>query len=93
VLGCNIHDWMAGYIYVLATPWFTKTGADGRARVRDVPPDTYDVRVWHPRMKSEPEKTGKPVTVAVGEPGQVTFTLALKPDHRAPRREYGTPQS
>ena len=92
-LGCNIPDWMVGYVYVVATPWFAKTGADGRARVGEVPPDTYEARVWHPRMRLEPEKTGKQVTVAAGEPGQVAFALALKPERRVPRREYGTPQS
>ena len=29
VLGCNIHDWMAAYVVVLATPWFAQSGADG----------------------------------------------------------------
>ena len=26
VLGCNIHDWMVGYIYVSESPYFAKTG-------------------------------------------------------------------
>ena len=29
-LGCNIHDWMLGYIYVAETPYFGKTAGDGR---------------------------------------------------------------
>lgn len=32
-LGCNIHDWMLAYIYVLTTPHFAKTAADGKARL------------------------------------------------------------
>ena len=28
-LGCNIHDWMLGYVYVVDTPWFGKTDAKG----------------------------------------------------------------
>ena len=32
-LGCNIHDWMIGYIYVLETPYFGKTGDHGEARL------------------------------------------------------------
>jgi plastocyanin len=86
VLGCNIHDWMVGYIYVLPTPYFAKTSADGRARVAELPPGTYEVRVWHPRMRSEPEKTGKPITIAVGEPGQLSFVVALKPERKGPQR-------
>lgn len=31
-VGCNIHDWMLGYIVVLDTPYFGKSGSDGRVR-------------------------------------------------------------
>jgi plastocyanin len=86
VLGCNIHDWMVGYIYVVSTPYFAKTGEDGRARVADVPPGAYEARVWHPRMRGEPEKSGKPVTIAGGESGQASFVMTLKPQRRAPPR-------
>jgi plastocyanin len=89
VLGCNIHDWMVGYVYVVATPYFAKTGPDGRAQVSELPPGGYEARVWHPRMKGEPEKTGRPLTIAAGEPDRLTFALALKPEQRAPRRPEG----
>src|SRR5204863_937520 len=36
VLGCNIHDHMLAYIYVVDTPYFGKTGKDGRARLESV---------------------------------------------------------
>ena len=90
VLGCNIHDWMVGYIYVADTPYFAKTAEDGRTRVADVPPGAYEARVWHPRMRGEPDKTAKPVTIATGESVQLTFVVALKPDRRPspPRPQY-----
>jgi plastocyanin len=90
VLGCNIHDWMVGYIYVADTPYFAKTAEDGRTRVADVPPGAYEARVWHPRMRGEPDKTAKPVTIATGESIQLTFVVALKPDRRPspPRPQY-----
>jgi len=94
VLGCNIHDWMVAYVYVLATPYFAKTAPDGKTRLPDVPPGTYEARVWHPRMKGEAEKTGKPITIAAGDPGQVAFVLALKPERRGPQRPaYERPES
>jgi plastocyanin len=37
-IGCNIHDWMLGYIYVAETPYLARTGADGRARLEACPP-------------------------------------------------------
>jgi hypothetical protein len=89
VLGCNIHDWMVGYIDVVATPYFARTADDGRARLADVPPGAYEARVWHPRMKGESEKTSRPVTITAGDPGQIGFVVGLKPDRRpAPRPGY-----
>jgi plastocyanin len=86
VLGCNIHDWMVGYIYVLPTPYFAKTSEDGRVRLTDLPPGAYEARVWHHRMRGEPDKTGKPITIAAGDPGQLSFVVALKPERRGPQR-------
>lgn len=49
-VGCNIHDWMLGYIVVMDTPYFGKTGSDGRVQL-DAPAGSYTLRVWHPRIK------------------------------------------
>jgi plastocyanin len=83
VLGCNIHDWMVGYVYVLTTPWFAKSGADGRVRLTDVAPGAYEARIWHPRMRISPEKTAQAVTVP--GPERVAWTLALKKEWKPPR--------
>lgn len=53
VVGCNIHDWMIGYIVVLDTPYFGKTGEDGQATLR-APAGRYLLRVWHARQAGEP---------------------------------------
>jgi plastocyanin len=85
-LGCNIHDWMVAYVYVVATPYFVKTGADGRARLEGLPAGPYEARVWHPRLRGE--TTGRPITLAGDEDGHVTFSLTLRPDARPlPRRD------
>ena len=86
VLGCNIHDWMVGHVYVLATPLFARTGEDGRARIAEVGAGAYEARVWHPRLKTETEKTTTAVTVKAGEPAALTFGVGLKPDRRPIRR-------
>jgi plastocyanin len=96
VLGCNIHDWMVGYIYVSATPHFAKTGEDGRVRLGDIPPGAYEARVWHPRMRGESDKSGKAITIASGDPSRLEFAIALKPERRPPPRPapgYEQPQS
>jgi plastocyanin len=54
-LGCNIHDWMEAYLLVVDTPYFAKTGSDGHARISNVPPGRYTLRLWHPRSTHAPE--------------------------------------
>jgi plastocyanin len=88
VLGCNIHDWMVAYVYVLPTPHFARTGDKGVARIERVRPGTHEVRVWHPRLKVDTETTGQRVTVG-GAPVEVTFTVGLKREWRKPRPAGG----
>jgi len=51
-MGCNIHDWMSGYLLVVNTPYFTKTNEQGLASFANVKQGKYQVVVWHPQMKS-----------------------------------------
>ena len=85
VLGCNIHDWMVGYIYVSETPFFAKTEAAGTAAIDDLPPGEYSVRVWHPAMVRSEESTARQITVAADSPATVEWALDLKPTFRVPR--------
>jgi plastocyanin len=45
-LGCNIHDWMLGYIVVLDTPYFGITDADGQVTLQ-APAGNYRLDIWH----------------------------------------------
>ena len=47
VLGCNIHDNMAAWVVIVATPWYGKSGADGVVRWPQVPAGSYRLRTWH----------------------------------------------
>jgi plastocyanin len=85
VLGCNIHDWMVGYIYVSDTPFFAKTEVAGTATIDNLPPGDYSVRVWHPSMAQGEETTARQVTLNVDGPTSVTWELGLKPALRVPR--------
>jgi plastocyanin len=51
-LGCNIHDWMIAYILVVSTPYFARTDDTGVARIRDMPPGSYELRAWHPNQRA-----------------------------------------
>lgn len=83
-LGCNIHDWMIGYVVVLETPYFAKSDQDGHAALSGLAPGRYQLAIWHPRL-------GKPVTEEIRVPASApqTATLALKPDRRIRRAPDG----
>ncbi len=83
-LGCNIHDWMVGYIYVVDTPWFAKTGDNGNASLV-LPAGEYELRAWHPRLKGPSDATRRPVAVGANGDTHAEFRIALNPDRRKPR--------
>jgi len=49
-LGCNIHDWMIGYIYVVDSPFYTQL-ANSAARFDDLPGGDYEISIWHPALE------------------------------------------
>ena len=85
VLGCNIHDWMVGYIYVADTPYFAKTDVAGMATIAGMPSGDYTVRIWHPGLESTEESTQRVVKVAGGNTASIEFQLAFKTIIRVPR--------
>jgi plastocyanin len=69
-LSCNTHPWMRGWM-VVTSEAAAVSGTDGRFAIDDVPPGTYELRVWHEALKGAPQK----VTVSAGKPADVTFQL------------------
>lgn len=58
---CNIHTLMNAYIYVCPNDFYTMP-TEGQFTLKDVPPGTYELKAWHPRL-GEKVKT---VTVSDG---------------------------
>jgi plastocyanin len=83
-LGCNIHDWMLGYIYVADTPFFGKSAKDGKVQL-ELPPGEYSVRVWHPDMKGAEEATLRKILIDAASATNMEWQLTLKPVFRIPR--------
>jgi plastocyanin len=86
VLGCNIHDGMLGYIWVVETPHFALTNDEGVALIDDLPDGEYALEVWTPRARP----SGLPAAqrLAVG-PGAVTTVSVAISGRLAPDHEHG----
>ena len=48
---CNVHAEMSAYIVVTETPYFARTDRNGTFVLKDVPPGTHSIRVWHEKSK------------------------------------------
>lgn len=71
-LGCNVHDWMLGYIYVVDTPYFKQNDESNVVTV-DVPNGEYELKVWHPRLKDK--DASQTQTVNITAPAQFTVSM------------------
>ena len=78
-LSCNTHPWMRGWI-VITSEAAAISGADGRFTIDNVPPGTYELRVWHEALKGAPDRDLR----AAATPG-----VAAGP---APRRSNRAPE-
>jgi plastocyanin len=47
-LGCNIHDQMRAYVYVVDAQYYGRTDAAGRWSAANVEPGEYQLEIWHP---------------------------------------------
>ncbi|MGF0240836.1 methylamine utilization protein [Rhodococcus sp. IEGM1300] len=77
VLGCNIHDWMLGYVYVTDDPRFGVTDASGQLTL-DAPPGGYHATLWHPQAPGMQPVDGGDVKIAAAGLTQ-SFVLTVEP--------------
>lgn len=76
-MGCNIHDWMSGYILVVDTPYFAKTSAEGNVVMSDVIAGEYLLNVWHPQLQTNNNKQSQRITVSKDLAVSVKLTSVL----------------
>jgi plastocyanin len=82
ILGCNIHDWMIGYIDVTDAPFYGTTDTQGSWSAQ-VPAGQYEITVWHPRMREPSPTLTRDLSVDTGD--RATLVLQLtKPLRPAP---------
>jgi plastocyanin len=87
VLGCNIHDHMYAYIYVVESPWFAKANKEGVATL-DVPAGDYEVHAWYFAQAQKPASV--PVRVRGDEAASAEFAFTLRPMPPRPARRACT---
>lgn len=79
-VGCNIHDWMVAYIYIVDTPYFAKTDSNGLANLEEITPGEYDFHIWHPGSINNND-SAKTITIDQDNTIQEQFILNIRPDY------------
>jgi len=69
---CDAHEWMLGYIYVAKHPYSTVSAADGSFAIKDVPPGSYKVKIWHEELG----EVSMDVTVAAGATAKLNHSFS-----------------
>jgi carboxypeptidase family protein len=71
---CDVgHTWMSAYVSVTDHPFQTVTDAYGEYQIDDIPPGTYNVRVWHEELGTREH----PVTIEPGGVARLEFTYPV----------------
>lgn len=86
VLGCNIHDSMVAYIYVVDSEYFAVTDNTGKVSI-SAPAGSYQLQVYHPRLPGD-----YPASAVQLNESAAAQTIRLEklnpPDNAAPADDY-----
>jgi len=88
-LGCNIHDDMLAYAFIVDTPYFALSNNKGRAILNGLPNGQYLLKVEHPQQKKEgniQQKINLPSNT-----NNLSFKLALKPQWKKHKKRKSKP--
>lgn len=67
---CDLHGWMKAFVVVAEHPYYAVTDDAGSFQLRDVPPGTYELEVWHEKLGKQKQA----VTVEAGKKTRVELT-------------------
>jgi plastocyanin len=65
VVNCSVHNAMRSNVLVLATPYYTRPGRDGRFTLNGLPPGPGTLVFWHPRANAQSLAVTGPVSEPV----------------------------
>ncbi|HZS11955.1 MAG TPA: carboxypeptidase regulatory-like domain-containing protein [Nitrospirales bacterium] len=72
VMQCGFHAYMESWGLAVDNPYYAITDASGRFSIPDIPPGTYAVTIWHPRIGSRQS------TITIAEGGAATLSMSLE---------------
>jgi putative oxidoreductase len=78
-LGCDIHPWMRGWVFVLDHPYFAVSDERGRFRISQIPPGEYLLQMVQPDLKHHEQRK---VEVRVNETRTVETVVRQKEARR-----------
>jgi len=81
-MGCNIHDWMLGYVYIVDTPWFGKTDKLGNIKF-DLPDGKYTLKIWHPLLQDLDQSFTQEIDISSDVKLTINLKETMKPKHEA----------
>lgn len=76
-LGCNIHDQMSAFIYVVDTAFAARTDATGNVVLAGVPQGRITITVWHPYLRAPGNQVSRQIDL--GTAAREGFAVALRP--------------
>lgn len=96
ILGCNIHDWMVGYIHVADARHAATTDADGTVVFDELPAASWEIGMWHPGLEEDQLPENRRMELAADEAGRITLQLSSPLQETGPREPlddsgYGMP--
>jgi plastocyanin len=63
-IGCNIHDQMRAYVYVVEAQYYGRTDSTGVWSANDVEPGEYRVEIWHPLSRVQRPVIEQVITIS-----------------------------
>jgi hypothetical protein len=73
-LECDSHDFMQGWIFVTDHPYATVVDESGSFEMKNIPPGSYSVSAWHPRLGMLSHDT----VVVSGSTSELNFEYAIE---------------
>ena len=68
---CEIHPWMAAYVYLTDNPYYAVTDLHGEYEIDQVPPGKYRVAIWHELLGKQIEN----IEVTAGKATELNFSF------------------